>query len=450
MIRSPFFRVLASSLALWAGSAQSETSAKPPTTLTLEEALRRLDAQSLTLAQARSRAEESKALVRQASSALLPTLGAAGAYTRNNAAARISFAEIFTGLALALGTTVPTAGLPTDVVIQPLEAFNGSVTVRAPIFSANTYSDVASARHSARASEQSAQGVRLQVRSALIQAAYSQVAVDQTIEAAERALATAAEHAASAERSVRAGTAAPLTKLQADTEVVRRESELVQARSNADQAYLAMGALLGRSEAIRVVPPVPQLPVIELGAMVAQALDRRPEVGAAQSAVLASERQVDSAWWRLAPRLSASFSYFASTMPFPTGDKTGWNATADLSWPLYDGGFRYGKRRQAEAALAGARAALEQQRVDVAREVKDAARGVEVAQERLRLAEKQNELAQETAQSAQRSFDAGLAGSLDVIDANDRAFQAEVGLAGARAQLGVALASLDRAMGEGT
>jgi outer membrane protein TolC len=137
-------------------------------------------------------------------------------------------------------------------------------------------------------------------------------------------------------------------------------------------------------------------------------------------------------------------------MPFPTGDKTGWNATADLSWPLYDGGFRYGKRRQAEAALAGARAALEQQRVDVAREVKDAARGVEVAQERLRLAEKQNELAQETAQSAQRSFDAGLAGSLDVIDANDRAFQAEVGLAGARAQLGVALASLDRAMGEGT
>jgi len=47
------------------------------------------------------------------------------------------------------------------------------------------------------------------------------------------------------------------------------------------------------------------------------------------------------------------------------------------------------------------------------------------------------------------SFAAGLAGSLDVIDANDRAFQADIGLAAARAQVGIALAALERATARG-
>jgi len=40
-----------------------------------------------------------------------------------------------------------------------------------------------------------------------------------------------------------------------------------------------------------------------------------------------------------------------------------------------------------------------------------------------------------------------VASSLDVLEANDRLFQSEVGLADARARLGIALAALDRATG---
>ncbi|HET6923438.1 MAG TPA: TolC family protein, partial [Anaeromyxobacteraceae bacterium] len=52
--------------------------------LALEEALRELDAQNLTLAQAQARAEEARAVVRQSAAALLPTLSATGSYTRNS------------------------------------------------------------------------------------------------------------------------------------------------------------------------------------------------------------------------------------------------------------------------------------------------------------------------------------------------------------------------------
>ena len=50
-------------------------------------------------------------------------------------------------------------------------------------------------------------------------------------------------------------------------------------------------------------------------------------------------------------------------------------------------------------------------------------------------------------QASRRGFEAGVASSLDVIDANDRLYQADVGLADARARLAQARVALDRALG---
>ena len=80
-------------------------------------------------------------------------------------------------------------------------------------------------------------------------------------------------------------------------------------------------------------------------------------------------------------------------------------------------------------------------------EVADATRDLDVARERLRLAETQRGLASDAAASARRSFEAGIASSLDVVDANDRLYQADVGLADGRARLAQAAIALDRALG---
>ena len=174
---------------------------------------------------------------------------------------------------------------------------------------------------------------------------------------------------------------------------------------------------------------------------------RRGELAAASAQVTGAERQLTAARLRVLPQLSASASAFAQDVPYPTGHKEGWRLTVDSTWNLYDGGLRYGRARQAEGVAAGARAAAEAQRLAVVQEVEDAARDVAVASERLGLAEDQTRLAAEAAATARRGFAGGVAGSLDVLDANDRLFQSEVGLAEARARLGGALASLDRAAG---
>lgn len=421
------------------GPAAPASTGPAPEEVTLDAALSELEAQNLTLAQARSRAAEARGVAWQAAAPLLPTLTAQGSYTRNSDQARIT----------PPGT--PGSPTPSPVVIQPLEAFTGTGTVRVPLVVPNAWFELAQARGAARAAEANERAVRLQVRTGFAQAAHSAVAAEEAVSASERAVESAAELARSAERRVAAGTAAPLDVLRAKTELVRRESDLAGARADLARSRLALGILLGRRAPVRVT--VPGGDAAPAGAapegLVEEAMAHRPELAAAAAQEDAARSGVRSAWARLAPQLSASGAAFASDVPYPTGQKDGWRVGLDLTWTLFDGGFRYGKRRQADAALDGARAAAEAQRLAVVQEVLDESRDLEVARERLRLAETQRQLADDAAASARRSFAAGVASSLDVIDANDRLYLADLGLAQARARLAQTRLALDRALGRG-
>ncbi len=436
------FRVaLVGSAAVLLGSvalAEAPTAARA---LTLHEALVELERQSLTLVQARARREQASGLARQALAAALPTATVSGGYTRNSDAATAPLGRL-------LSILQPGAPAAPDLVIQPREAFAASATVRLPLLVPSTWAEVAAARSAERASAESAEAARLQLRAALVQAAWTAAAGDEIVAAGERALASADDQARVAERALAAGTGVPLSVLQARTEAVKRRSDLVQARADRARAELAAGVLLGRATPVRIAVPALQAPAaLDPRALAAEAELHRPELRALAAQVEAAERQRTSARLRILPQVSASASVFAQDVPLPTGKEEGWRVTVDLTWPLYDGGLRYGKARQAEGNRVEASAALEAQRVAIAQELDDAARDVDLAVERLGLAEDQARLAAEAAATARRGFAGGVASSLDVLDANDRLFQSEVGLAAARARLGGALASLDRAAG---
>jgi len=471
---------LAAALVLAAGSGEAIPE------ISLDEALRDLDRQNLALAQARGRAEEAAAVAAQARAALVPSLAAQASYVRNSDEAKI-------------GLGPPLVPVSVERIIQPLEAFSVAGTLRVPLVVPSAWYELSAARGAARAAGASADAARLQIRAGFAQAAFGAQAAEEVVTASERAVEGAAEHARSADRSVSAGTAAPLDALRAKTEHVRRESDLVRARAELSRARLALGILLGREGPVRVLvsdaeaPLTPTLsprraggeggvptgepsprgegsavpearaPSIErsvapearsagsgdgdAAALAAEALARRPEVAAQRAIVEASEAQVRAARARLAPQLAATGSAFAQDVAYPTGEHKGWRASIDLVWPIFDGGLREARRRHAEAQLGTARSAAEAQRLAVVQEVADATRDLEVARERLRLAGTQRRLASDAAASARRSFAAGVASSLDVIDANDRLYQADVGLADARARLAQARIGLDRAAG---
>jgi len=407
--------------------------------LTLDEALRELEQQSPTLAQARSRVAEARALATQATVPLLPTVVAAGGYTRNSderiidlSNAPPAVASLFSG----------------PLVLQPLGVWSVSGAVRVPLIVPNAWADWSAAQRSADAAAATAESARLQLRASLAQAAWAAAAAEEIAAASERAVSVAEEHRRSAARGVTAGTEAPLAVLKADTEVVKRQSDWAQARANQERGHLALGVLLGKTLPVQVLLPADRKGgAQDTAALVEQALSSRPEMAVQSAQIRSAEAQVRSAKLRWLPQLSGSGAIFAADVPYPTGKKEGWRLTLDLMWPLYDGGLRSGKRDQADAALVTARAAAEAQRLGIVQEVQDALRDIAVAEERLRLAEQQRDFATAAAASAKRIFEAGVASSLEVLDANDKMYQADVALADAHGRLGIALVTLDRALG---
>lgn len=441
-------------LALLAASPAFAQAAADPAPIPLQEALAQLDAQSFTLAQARARADEAKAIVRQAMAGFLPTAGIGVNYTRNNASAKLNMGGIIDSIEGGLQQathqpiTLDRSNVPAEQTLQPLESFTGTASIRVPLFAANQFLDWKAAKEMTGVTEAGLDTARLQLRAALVQAAWLSAATEEVAVASERALGIAQEHEKSAARNVEAGISPPLSRLQAQTEVVRRESDVARTKADREKAWLAMGVLLGKAEPVRVaLPPSGERKAVEPDALIKDAVDRRPEIKGTEASLRAGDLQLDSAWWRLAPQLSVGFTAMVSNAEFVTRENYAWKATADLSWTLYDGGLRYGKRDQAQAQIARDRAALEAQKVEIGQQVKDATRDVAVAQERLRLATRQKELAQEVHGNAKRLFDAGLASSLDVLDANDKLYMADVGLADARARLGMARVALDKATG---
>jgi outer membrane protein TolC len=397
---------------------------RPLRALTLDQALAELDSQSPTLIQVRSRVADARALATQARVPLVPTVVAAGGYTRNSADAVVDF------------TGTPLASIhPGALVIQPLGVWTVAGTVRVPLVIPNAWADWAAAQRAADAVAATAESARLQLRASLAQAAWAAAAAEEIVDVSERA--------------VTAGTEAPLSVLKAETEVVKRQSDLAQARANCERSHLALGVLLGKSEPLRVLlPPVAggEAPR-QLESLVAEALQTRPELAAQEAQIRSAQAQANSARLRWLPQISGSGAVFAADVPYPTGKKQGWRLTLDALWSLYDGGLARGKRDQAEADLVTARAAAEAQRLSIVQEVQDTRRDVSVAKERLRLAEQQRDLATAAAASAKRTFEAGVASSLDVLDANDRSYQAELAMADARGRLGIARVALDKALG---
>ena len=418
--------------------------AEEPRTLALDQALRELEAKNLTLAEARSRVGQARALVGQASSPLLPQVVAAAGYARNSDEAKVGLGNLLK----AMGQTQP--GIPDTLYIQPRAAWTVSGSIRVPLLVPNAWADRTAAQRGTEAAEASASAVRLQLREVLVQSAWAESAAEEIVAASERAVRTAEEHRQMSARRVEAGEAAALSVLKADTELVKRQSDLVRARAEMERAQLALGVLLGRAEPVRVsmgTAPTAEPSAANEG-LVAEALSQRPELQAGSARVRVADAERLSARLRLLPQLSGTATVFASDMPYPTGKKDGWRLTLDATWPLFDGGARSSKRSQAEAEAEGARAALQAQRLAIAQEVADARREVRVAAERLRLAQRQCAFATEAAASAKRTFEAGVAGALDVLDANDRLYQADVAVADARGHLGMARAGLAKALGQ--
>ncbi len=257
----------------------------------------------------------------------------------------------------------------------------------------------------------------------------------------------------------RAGVAAGVDVLQAQTQQSKASSSLVADRSAVVDASQALaqqiGAPLLTAFAVPLVVPQPPMPHGTVDALVAIADVNRPDVQAAHEAVLAAT--ITRKGWNveLYPTVSISAnlgnqfspsgavitqeeinSGCATTIPpvppslcptVPRGSFGFWTlqAVSTFSLPLIDYNARHSERVNDDAQLASMQTSYQQTRLQAELDVRQSYRGAQTAQAQLGFASEEARYGTEAARIAQLQYKAGVKTIYDVLQAQQNAVSAQ-------------------------
>lgn len=178
------------------------------------------------------------------------------------------------------------------------------------------------------------------------------------------------------ERRFAAGDLPELEVARVRSELAANESEALALERQRSQVEHALALLIGEAPsrftltAAEWTPALPQVPAGVPSAVLA----RRPDIAAAQQALLAAQARVgiaQAAWW---PNLSLTANGGQASPELSDLLKSGartWGVGALLALPVFDGGARKAGVARAEAELTGASVRLREQVLVALRDVED-------------------------------------------------------------------------------
>jgi len=304
------------------------------------------------------------------------------------------------------------------------------------------------------ASEEGHRAIRLGVVAETATTYFHLLSLDRQLAIARETLSTRFESVRLQRLRFDAGSISELDLSQAEAELAATEATVPALERQIARAEGRLAVLLGRIG--RVDPrggelaalAVPEVPV----GLPSELLQRRPDVVAAEQALVAANARIGVARAELFPSLSLT-AYGGSESrelgDLLTSGTSIWQVGANLLQPIFAGG-------RARRRVEGARARESEALAGYARAVQSAFADVEVAlaERRTAAAEREALDRQVTALARARHlatlrYDAGDASYLDVLDAERSLFRAELELVGARQLEAESAVALYRALGGG-
>ncbi len=240
--------------------------------------------------------------------------------------------------------------------------------------------------------------------------------------------------------------------LRAQLAVANAQQRLIQARSRVAVGGSELAAALGLSPDEPVDPaPVPDDPPapavvlsFELGVRAGES--QRVELTEVDKRLALAGKEVDLAWAKLAPQVTAVASYIHNEGSLFSQLNSAY-VGAVASWDVWDWGTSTSAVSEAKARVR--RAEIARRKVDeqIRLEVKKALLDVDSASQALAIARASVTQAEEEFGLVKKRYEANAATSFDVIDAEGLLTQARGQLATARYDELIARAALRRAMG---
>jgi outer membrane protein TolC len=431
--------VLLLALALGARPLTGQT----PLPLSFADAVRLASGQAPPVALATLRSDEADARVRQARAALLPSLSLSGFWlnrTFNSKSLGIEFPSI-------------PGQPPFPELIGPFNNYDARVNAGQTLLDWSSVVRVRAASAQATGSR-AERGVTVETAALSAALAYLRAVRGQAAVLARQADSTiAAELVALAQAQKAAGVSAAIDVTRARTQLVTAEGLLLVARNQLDRARIELTRALGLEAATRLT--LTDTLAGALGAAdvpaqrdsaVAAALAQRPDLKAELARAGAARQTGAAIRAERLPRLAVGADYGVNGPTMPRSIATR-DLTLQVSVPLIDGFRREARLAEQDAVVRESEVRERDLRQQIVADVDGALLDLHsanaqqvVAAEQLRLA------ADELSQSRQR-FKAGVAGNIEVINAQSSLIRARDADIDARFAAASARVSLARAAG---
>lgn len=378
------------------------------------EALSLLRKNSLDLRRASAQVSAARGQARIALAQALPTL-TAGAQLNHH---------------LITGTITDASG-QTFTQPNPQTIWGASANLQMPLFAPAAWFDYGTAKDQIRQSELAFKDAERRVIAGLAEALVSLLTTERTAEVSRVSLEGALGSLELNRRRAELGMGVQIDVLRAEQEVARSRAQVINANESVERAREALGLALGLSEPAGITPDL-ELDDLSKDAQATceskGSVEERPDVLAQRAAEDIGRRRVRSVSRAFFPTLTANstLAYSGFSRFSPNGGNTTWTIGAALSWNLYDGGARYGLKRQRQAEAEQAAATTEELRRNATIEVNRALRAVTVADSALRVSEDARSSATKNAALARSKLLLGSGSSFDVVDTQRAKREAEL------------------------
>jgi outer membrane protein TolC len=411
--------------------------APAPLRLSFGDAVRRATGEAPAVEVAGLRTDAATARVRQARAALLPNLSVSGLWANRDFNSK------------AQGISFP--GVPT--VIGPFNSYDGRVRATQTLFDPAAFARVGAARRQVTSASADRRAV-IEAAAQVAAVAYLRAARAEATVAARRADSTLAAELVGLARAQRdAGVSAAIDVTRARTQLAEASGALIVAANQRDRAKIDLARALGLDPATPIALAdtlSANLAAVDVppgrDSAVAQALAARPDLAAEQARGAAARQAASAIAAERLPKLEVEADYGLSGVRMP--DAVGTRQLAlQVTVPILDGFRREGRLAEQHATVRESEVRARDLGQQVAAEVEGALLDLGSAGAQLTIAADRLGLANEEVTQARERFKAGVAGNIEVINAQASLLGARDADIDARFAAAAARVALARAVG---
>ena len=414
----------------------------PP--ISLDEAIAQGLANSRRLAELEARGQAADYAVAGRAASEMPIVAASGGYTRTN------HVDIF---------VVRTPIGPPQVVYPDIpDNYRSRLDLQWPIYTGGRGDALERAARAEReAIGKDLDAARADLRLEITRAFWAAVTAADTEAVLRRSLEAVDAHVRDVRARLSSGLIPPNEVSSAEAQASHQRLIALEAANQRSIAEADLARLTGRdSVTVRApdaaVPGTSAASIARAAELITRALGVRPERQALESRVRSAEERAAAVSAGRLPQVAVAGGYdYArpNARIFPrSGDwKTSWDASVNVTWTLWDGGRRDAEYGEARATASALRARVEDFDRQVTFEVRARLLELESSRQGLVAADDGIRAALEAERVIGERYAAGVATSTEVLDAQVARLQAELDRARAIANIRLAEARLERAIG---